>query len=83
MEKYKVDYNYCSCHPETCCCDVYALYIGNSKITTSDNEDYLESVKQAKILEETRYNNLKAENVKLKKYAGELRQKIQTAKSQL
>jgi hypothetical protein len=26
--------NYCNCHPETCCCNDWAVYSGNKKVNT-------------------------------------------------
>lgn len=32
--RYTVRPNWCNCHPETCCCNDWAVYKGNEKITT-------------------------------------------------
>ena len=36
--KYKVERNRCGCHPETCCCDDYAVIdpLGGKYVTTND-----------------------------------------------
>lgn len=37
MMKYTVEYNYCDCHPETCCCDRFILK-ENGKYYLTDND---------------------------------------------
>ena len=32
---YKLSYNYCNCHPETCCCDPYVILDDNGEVYTT------------------------------------------------
>ena len=32
---YKLSYNYCNCHPETCCCDPYVILDPNGNVYTT------------------------------------------------
>lgn len=41
MSTYTVEYNYCDCHPETCCCDSYVLKEDGKFYLSSNDKDKL------------------------------------------
>jgi hypothetical protein len=43
----EVRMNHCNCHPETCCCNDYAVYVGDKKHSTHFRKEVAELVARA------------------------------------
>ena len=42
--KYSYERNYCSCHPETCCCHGYKIMLDEEKIATAFDKEAAEKL---------------------------------------
>jgi hypothetical protein len=42
--KFKIERNYCKCHPETCCHGRYVLLINGVPVADNDDKDSLQSL---------------------------------------
>lgn len=47
-DTHEVRYNYCDCHPETCCCNPWALFykVTGKKIATFYNKSDADSLRE-------------------------------------